>query len=119
MNLSQEPARLIGYLSSAIGAIIGLAVVLGFDVNPDLEKAIIGVITAWVPLIIFIVEMTRSRVVSPQSAGEAVAIAKTEPAATNVVPDIKVSGYRAAVVENLPATVDERTIKWKPKVSNA
>lgn len=118
MNMATEPARLIGYVSTAVTAIAALLLLLGYNMDDQLQKALIGAIVAVVVLVVFIVEMIRSRVVSPASAGQAVAVAKMEPTETNTIPEIKVANYKEAVVENLPLAVDDRTIKWKPKIAN-
>lgn len=117
--MSTEPTRVIGYATTLVTALIGVLVAFGVDIDDAQRNAILTAVGAFVPVAIFMVEMIRSRVVSPASAGEAVALAKTEPTTTNVIPEIKVANYKAAVVEHLPATVDERTIKWRPKVANA
>lgn len=115
--MDREPAAIVGTATAVVSAILVFLQSMGMNITDQQQDAIRGLVAVVAPLIAAFV--IRNFVVSPASAGEAVAIAKTEPAATNVVPDIRVSGYRNAVVENLPATVDERTITWRPKVANA
>lgn len=117
--MSTEPTRIIGYVTTAVTALIGLLVAFGVDISDEQKNALLTAIGAFVPVAIVMVELIRNFVVSPASAGEAVAIAKTEHPDTATIPDVRVANYRAAVVDNLPATVDERTIKWRPKVANA
>lgn len=125
MNMTNEPARIIGYVTTAVTAIIGVLIAFGVNISDQQQTAILTAIGAFVPVAIFMTEFIRSRVVSPASAGEAVAVAKTASPFdqvglpdSNTVPDIKVANYKDAVIENLPATVDERTISWKPKIAN-
>jgi hypothetical protein len=113
--MSREPAAIVGLITALVSAVLVFLESFGVNLTDEQSDSIRGIVAVVAPLIAAFV--IRSFVVSPASAGEAVAIAKQEPAATNVIPEIKVGGYKQAVVDNLPATVDERTIKWRPKVS--
>lgn len=115
--MDREPSAIIGFITALVSAVLVFLQEFGVSLTDGQQNAIRGIVAVVAPLVAAVI--IRQFVVSPASAGEAVAIAKTEPSETNVVPDVKVSGYRAAVVDNLPGAADERTITWRPKVSNA
>lgn len=115
--MDREPSAIIGFITALVSAVLVFLQEFGVSLTDDQQDAIRGLVAVIAPLIAALI--IRNFVVSPASAGEAVAIAKTEHPDTATIPDVKVANYRAAVVDNLPATVDERTIKWRPKVANA
>lgn len=118
MNMTNEPTRIIGWISTAVTATIGVLIAFGLNLSDAQQTAVLSVIGPYVVLAIGMVEIIRSRVVSPASAGEAVAIAKTQRPETNVVPEIKVAGYKAEVVKTLPGDRTVNEIVWKPPVDN-
>lgn len=119
MNMTSEPTRLIGWITTAVTATIGVLLAFGLNLSDPQQTAILATIGPYVVLAIGMVEVIRSRVVSPASAGEAVVAAKQTDPASPTIPEIKVANYKEAVVENLPVTVDRESILWRPKVANA
>lgn len=118
MNMTTEPTRIIGWISTAVTATIGVLVAFGLNLSDAQQTAVLSVIGPYVVLAIGMIEVIRSRVVSPASAGEAVAIAKTKSPDTNVVPVIDVAGYKEQVVKTLPGDRTIREIDWRPPVDN-
>lgn len=115
--LSSEPTRIVGYSTSAVAAIIALLVAFGADISDDQKNAVLTAIGTCVPIVIFMVEVTRSRVVSPKSAGEAVGLAQQNASTSTTVPLVDVGGYKDAVADTMNADVAD--LKFKPKVDNA
>lgn len=112
--MASEPTRTIGYITTAIGAIITLLIAFGADISDPQRNAILAAVGSVVPIVIIMIELIRKNVVSPKSAGEAVAIAKTQEPTTNVVPDVAVKGFRDAAADALG--IQKSMIKWQPKV---
>jgi hypothetical protein len=119
LDLSTEPSRIISIVTALVTAVIGAAAAFGLNIDDAQRNAILAVVAPAVAVILALGEVIRSRVVSPASAGEAVAKAKQTEPGSNVVPDVDVANYRAAVVDNLPLVANEDQINWKPKVANA
>jgi hypothetical protein len=119
MNMAQEPSRIISLVTAFITAVIGAAAAFGLNIDDTQRNAILAVVAPAVAVIIALGEVIRSRVVSPASAGEAVAIAKMTPSESNVVPDVRVGGYKQAVVDNMPLVENQGQINWKPRVEAA
>lgn len=109
--MNTEPARIISIVSAFVTAAIAFAVAFGFNLDGEQQKAILGMIAPTVGVIVIAGEVLRSKVVSPASAGAAVAIAKTEDPATRTVPDIQVGGYKQIVAEKLGTSVGQLTFK--------
>jgi hypothetical protein len=71
----KEPTALIGAISAAVAALVGLAVAFGLDLSQDQQAAILGAIG---PVVIIIAVMTaaiRAKVYSPASHDADVAVA--------------------------------------------
>jgi hypothetical protein len=77
--MNTEPARWIGYVTTAAGAIIGLAIAFGANITDDERNAIIATIVATGPIILFIVEFTRSKVTPTEKAQDLINIAAASP----------------------------------------
>ena len=90
MDLATEPTRIVGYVTTLDGALIGVLIAFGINIDEAQRNAILAAVGTMVPVALLMVEVIRSRVVSPASAGEAVAIAKMTPSESNVVPDVRV-----------------------------
>lgn len=116
MNMSNEPTRIVGYVTTLAGFLIGVAVAFGANIDEAQRNAILSAVGAMVPVAIFMVEMIRSRVVSPAATGEAVAIAKRIDPMSAVVPDVQVANYRQAVVDNTPDVTTQSQVDWRPPV---
>lgn len=115
--MSKEPAAIVGAITAIVSAVLVFLESFGVSLTDDQQAAIRGIVAVVAPLIAAVV--IRNFVVSPASAGEAVAIAKTIDPASATVPDVSVSGYRAAVVEALPGVTAQSQVNWQPKVANA
>jgi hypothetical protein len=116
VNMSNEPTRIVGYVTTMVGAIIGVLIAFGINIDDDQRNALLTAIGAFVPVAIVMVELIRSRVVSPAATGEAVAIAKRIDPMSAVVPDVQVKNYRQAVVDNTPDVTTQSQVDWRPPV---
>lgn len=62
-----EPARLIGYVTAAVTALITLLVTFGVNISDEQRNAILIFMGTLAPIVIFVVEMIRRRVYSPRT----------------------------------------------------
>ena len=116
MNLSHEPARLIGLVTALVTALLGVAAAFGLDFDEDQKNAILYAIAPVCAIIIAMAEFIRSRVVSPATAGEAVAVAKLADPASERVPSVEVAGYQTAVADQMSARGAIQPLAFKPVV---
>lgn len=116
--MTTEPTRIVTAITILVTSLFGVLAIVGLNLDEGERNAIIGVISPLVVLIGIAGEITRSKVVSPASAGEAVALAKQEHPSTATIPDVQVAGYRAAVLASLPRDSFAIPIDWKPSVQN-
>jgi hypothetical protein len=63
--MQTEPSAIVGTITAAVTAIIGLLVAYGFDISQDQQVAILGVTAVAAPLLASII--IRFRVFSPAS----------------------------------------------------
>ena len=119
MNLSTEPSRIISLVTALVTAVLGAAAAFGLNLDDAQRNAVLAVVAPAVAVIIALGEVIRSRVVSPASAGQAVAAAKQIDPANNTVPEVDVANFKQAVVDNLPGITEQDQVNWRPKVANA
>lgn len=112
--MSKEPALTIGAVAGLISAFFVMLGTFGVAVSDAQQDSIQKFVTAAAPFVILGVSwLIRQRVVSPNSAGKAVAQAKLESPNSTVVPSIDVKGFKAAASDALQR--DEADIKWRPQ----
>lgn len=70
--MNREPAAIIGAISAAATAIIGLLVAFGFDLSDEQQKAILGAIGPVVVIIALTSAAIRSKVFAPKTVTELV-----------------------------------------------
>lgn len=64
MNLSTEPAQIIGWITGGAAALIALLVAFGVDIDEEQKTAILGVVAIAAPIVAGI--LIRGKVFSPQ-----------------------------------------------------
>jgi hypothetical protein len=116
MNMSTEPTRIIGWVTTAVTATVGLLIAFGANLTDAQQTAIIGVIAPYVVIALGMVEYIRSKVVSPAATGAAVAVAKRIDPSSTMVPEVQVANYKQAVVDNLPLVESVRDVNWRPTI---
>jgi hypothetical protein len=60
--MDSEPTRLIGYISAAAAALITVAVAFGANIDDDQRNALLTATAACAPVVVFAVELIRSKV---------------------------------------------------------
>lgn len=68
MNLQNEPAQIIAYITAAATAMISLLVAYGVDISEDQKQAILGAVAILAPIVAGLV--IRSRVYAPATVAK-------------------------------------------------
>lgn len=99
--MQREPSTLISMVTAALTAVLGVLAAFGLDVSDAQRNAILAAVGPLVLVIAALGPIIRAFVVSPQTAANAVVMAKQEPPTDNTVPTVNVVGgaYAAAVKE--------------------
>jgi len=97
--MSKEPAALIAAITAIVAAVLVFLREFGVDITDGQQDAIRNLVAVLAPIIVGLV--VRQLVVSPATAGEAVAIAKRNQPASPNVPAVDVPGYEASVAQFL------------------
>lgn len=111
--MQTEPTRLITAITAVLTSLFGVLAAFGLNLDDGERNAILGVVGPIVVAIIVGGEVVRSKVVSPATAGAAVASAKESHTTSPDMPDINVPGYREAVLNNLVGAPGALPLKWK------
>lgn len=90
--IKTEPATLISLLTALVTAIVGLATAFGADITDEQRNAVLTALAAVVPVIAAVGPIVRQFVVSPQTAANAVVMAKQDVTPNREVPAINVTG---------------------------
>jgi hypothetical protein len=99
--MQREPSTVISLLTAALTALLGVGAAFGLDVDEAQRNAILAAVGPLVLVIAALGPIIRAFVVSPQTAANAVVMAKQETPTDNTVPQVNVAGgaYAAAVKE--------------------
>lgn len=109
--MTKEPAALIGIITAIVAAVLVLLREFGVDITDGQQEAIRNVVAVLAPVIVGLV--VRQYVVSPATAGEAVAIAKGNSPTSANVPAVNVPGYEGQVAGFL--RVPKSTLEFAPE----
>ena len=97
--MQKEPAVTVGTIIAIVAAVLVFLDQFGISLSSEQQEAITSLVAVLAPIIVGLV--VRQLVVSPATAGEAVAIAKGNIPASPNVPAVAVPGYQDSVARFL------------------
>jgi len=97
--VQKEPAVTVGTIIAIVAAVLVFLDQFGISLSSEQQEAITSLVAVLAPIIVGLV--VRQLVVSPATAGEAVAIAKSNSPASSNVPAVAVPGYQDSVAQFL------------------